>query len=168
MKLLFDENTIGRTLRRISYEIIEKNKDLDNLVILGIPTRGVVLGQRVVNNIKQIEGIEIPYGELDVKPYRDDLEHPLEKVLPNIDVKDKTVILVDDVLFTGRTIRAAMDAVMDIGRASKIQLAVLIDRGHRELPITANYVGKNIPTSTSESVQVKLMEVDGSEQVILD
>lgn len=168
MKVILDQNTIGRTLRRISYEIIEKNKDLSEVVILGIPTRGVTLAERVVENIKAIEGVEVPSGILDVKPYRDDLEEELEKILPNVDVVGKTVILVDDVLYTGRTIRAAMDAVMDIGRASKIQLAVLIDRGHRELPITANYVGKNIPTSNSESINVQLTEHDSVEQVVLD
>lgn len=168
MKVILDQNTIERTLRRISYEIIEKNKQLDELVVLGIPTRGTILSERIVNNIKAIEGVTLAHGELDVRPYRDDLEEELLKVLPNIDVKGKTVILVDDVLYTGRTIRAAMDAVMDIGRASKIQLAVLIDRGHRELPITANYVGKNIPTSKSESVHVQLMDHDGVEQVVLD
>jgi len=169
MKVIIDKETIKRTIKRISYEIIEKNKNLDDLVILGIKTRGVNLASRIVENILNIEGIELPNGILDISGYRDDLDiNPLNIKLPDLSVVDKTVILVDDVLYTGRTIRAAMDAVMDIGRASKIQLAILVDRGHRELPITANYVGKNIPTSRKEKVSVYFEEIDGKEQVELN
>lgn len=168
MKVIIDSQTIKRTVRRISYEIIEKNKDLNDIVILGIKTRGVNLANRIVENVEAIEGVKLPNGDLDITAYRDDLKDEIEVTLPELDVEGKTVILVDDVLFTGRTIRAAMDAVMDIGRASKIQLAVLVDRGHRELPITANYVGKNIPTSKSEKVSVLFEEIDGVEEVHLD
>ncbi|MFA5741762.1 MAG: bifunctional pyr operon transcriptional regulator/uracil phosphoribosyltransferase PyrR [Candidatus Izemoplasmatales bacterium] len=168
MKTIIDQNTIERTIRRISYEIIEKNHDLDNVVILGIPTRGVVLGQRIAANIKAIEGVEVICDVLNVRPYRDDLNKPLPKILPNINVTGKTVIFADDVLYTGRTVRAALDAVMDMGRPAKIYLAVLIDRGHRELPIMANYVGKNIPTSQNESILVQFVETDGIEQVVLE
>lgn len=168
MKVIIDSQTIKRTVRRISYEIIEKNKSLEDIVILGIKTRGVNLANRIVENIEAIEGVTVPNGDLDITPYRDDIEDKHEVTLPELDVVNKTVILVDDVLYTGRTIRAAMDAVMDIGRASKIQLAVLVDRGHRELPITANYVGKNIPTSKTEKVKVLFEEIDGLEEVQLD
>ena len=168
MKIIIDSETIKRTVRRISYEIIEKNKSLEDIVILGIKTRGVNLANRIVENIEAIEGVTVPNGDLDITPYRDDIEEKREVTLPELDVVNKTVILVDDVLYTGRTIRAAMDAVMDIGRASKIQLAVLVDRGHRELPITANYVGKNIPTSKTEKVSVLFEEIDGLEEVQLD
>lgn len=168
MKVIIDSQTIKRTVRRISYEIIEKNKDLNDIVILGIKTRGVNLANRIVENVEAIEGVLLPNGELDITAYRDDLKGDISVTLPELDVEGKTVILVDDVLYTGRTIRAAMDAVMDIGRASKIQLAVLVDRGHRELPITANYVGKNIPTSKSEKVSVLFEEIDGVEEVHLD
>lgn len=168
MKVIIDSQTIKRTVRRISYEIIEKNKSLEDIVILGIKTRGVNLANRIVENIEAIEGVTVPNGDLDITPYRDDVEVKHEVTLPELDVVNKTVILVDDVLYTGRTIRAAMDAVMDIGRASKIQLAVLVDRGHRELPITANYVGKNIPTSKTEKVKVLFEEIDGLEEVQLD
>ncbi|QVK21648.1 bifunctional pyr operon transcriptional regulator/uracil phosphoribosyltransferase PyrR [Mycoplasmatota bacterium] len=168
MKVILDKETIRRTVRRISYEIIEKNKSLDDIVILGIKTRGVNLAERIIENILAIEGVKLPYGDLDISSYRDDVEIKKDNVtLPELDVVNKTVILVDDVLYTGRTIRAAMDAVMDIGRASKIQLAVLIDRGHRELPITANYVGKNIPTSSTEEIKVNFQEIDGTEQVTI-
>ena len=165
MKVILDKETIKRTIKRISYEIIEKNRDLNDIVVVGIKTRGVNLAQRIIANIDSIEGVKVQNGELDIYAYRDDIENEVEVTLPNLDVLGKTVILVDDVLYTGRTIRAAMDAIMDIGRASRIQLAVLIDRGHRELPITANYVGKNIPTSNNEKVKVLFEEVDGAEEV---
>ncbi|XMB86913.1 bifunctional pyr operon transcriptional regulator/uracil phosphoribosyltransferase PyrR [Mycoplasmatota bacterium WC44] len=169
MKVILDKETIRRTIKRISYEIIEKNKDLNDIVLLGIKTRGVNLGQRILDNIDSIEGVKLQFGELDITGYRDDKEVSKANVeMPEIDVRGKTVILVDDVLYTGRTIRAAMDAVMDMGRAAKIQLAILVDRGHRELPITANYVGKNIPTSSSEKIKVFFEEVDLKEQVELD
>ncbi len=167
MKVIIDKETIKRTIKRISYEIIEKNRDLNEIVIVGIKTRGVNLAQRIVENIHSFEGIKVQSGDLDIYAYRDDIENEVEVTLPNLDVVGKTVILVDDVLYTGRTIRAAMDAIMDIGRASRIQLAVLVDRGHRELPITANYVGKNIPTSSKEKVKVLFDEVDGVEEVQL-
>ncbi len=169
-KVILEKEVIARTLRRISHEIIENNKDLNKLVIVGIKTRGAVMAKRLVDNIKAIEGIDVPFGELDITFYRDDLENrAVGPRLKGIDidfaVEDKIVIIVDDVLFTGRTIRAAMDAIMDLGRASKIRLAVLVDRGHRELPIRADYVGKNIPTSMNESVKVKFDEIDDNEYV---
>jgi pyrimidine operon attenuation protein/uracil phosphoribosyltransferase len=167
MKIILDQNTMERTIRRISYEIIEKNRDLSDVVIFGIKTRGIILGERITANIQAIEGVKVHFAPLNVRPYRDDLTEALPKELPDIQISGKTVILVDDVLYTGRTIRAALDAIMEMGRPSRIQLAILIDRGHRELPITANYVGKNIPTSHNEKVQVNFMETDGIEQVVL-
>jgi pyrimidine operon attenuation protein/uracil phosphoribosyltransferase len=169
-KIILEKEVISRTLRRISHEVIENNKDLNDLVIVGIKTRGAIMAKRLVDNIKAIEGIDVPFGELDITFYRDDIENRVEGPrLKGIDidfaVEDKVVIIVDDVLFTGRTIRAAMDAIMDLGRASKIRLAVLVDRGHRELPIRADYVGKNIPTSLNESVKVKFEETDNNEYV---
>jgi pyrimidine operon attenuation protein/uracil phosphoribosyltransferase len=167
MKIILDQNTMERTIRRISYEIIEKNRDLSNIIVFGIKSRGIILGKRIVANIEAIEGVKLPFEPLNVRPFRDDLKEPLPKELPSIDISGKTVILIDDVLYTGRTIRAALDAIIEIGRPALIQLAILIDRGHRELPIAANYVGKNIPTSRSEKVQVNFMETDGIEQVVL-
>jgi len=169
-KVILEKEVIARTLRRISHEIIENNKNLEDLVVVGIKTRGAIMAKRLVDNIKAIEGIDVPFGELDITFYRDDIENRVEGPrLKGIDidfaVTDKVVIIVDDVLFTGRTIRAAMDAIMDLGRASKIRLAVLVDRGHRELPIRADYVGKNIPTSMTESVKVKFEETDNNEYV---
>ncbi|MFS8631526.1 MAG: bifunctional pyr operon transcriptional regulator/uracil phosphoribosyltransferase PyrR [Bacillales bacterium] len=151
-------------------EIIEKNKGIDGCVLVGIRTRGIYLAKRLAERIKRIEGKTVPVGELDITLYRDDLtrngEDPLVKG-SNIpfDINNKKVILVDDVLYTGRTVRAALDALVDIGRPAAVQLAVLVDRGHRELPIRADYVGKNIPTSSSERIVVELQEVDGKEQV---
>ncbi len=162
-----DQSVIERTIRRLAYEIVEKNGDLSTVVLLGIPTRGVTLGKRIVDNIERIEGTTIPFEKLDVRAYRDDQKRTIEKVLPVIDVNDKTVILVDDVLFTGRTIRAAMDAVIDLGRPARIQVLTLIDRGHREFPISANYIGKNIPTSLNEKVRVRFIEDDQIEDVAL-
>jgi len=169
-KVILEKEVITRTLRRISHEIIENNKNLDDLVVVGIKTRGAIMAKRLVENIKAIEGIDVPFGELDITFYRDDIgdraKGPrLESVEIDFEVEAKTVIIVDDVLFTGRTIRAAMDAIMDLGRASKIKLAVLVDRGHRELPIRADYVGKNIPTSLDEKVKVKFIEIDDNEYV---
>ena len=166
-KVLMDQSVIERTIRRLSYEIVEKNSDLSMVVLLGIPTRGVTLGKRIVDNIERIEGMTIPFEKLDVSAYRDDQKRTIEKVLPVIDVSDKTVILVDDVLFTGRTIRAAMDAVIDLGRPARIQVLTLIDRGHREFPISANYIGKSIPTSLNEKVRVRFIEDDQIEDVAL-
>ena len=167
VKTLLDANTIERTIRRLAYEIVEKNKDLSQVVILGIPTRGLTLGKRVVDNIKSVEGFDVPFDQLDVRGYRDDEKRVSEKVLPHIDVLQKTVILVDDVLFTGRTIRAAMDAVIDLGRPARIQVLVLVDRGHREFPISANYIGKNIPTALKENIRVRFVEDDGVDEVLL-
>ncbi|WP_099158015.1 bifunctional pyr operon transcriptional regulator/uracil phosphoribosyltransferase PyrR [Virgibacillus ndiopensis] len=169
---VLDQPAINRALTRIAHEIVEKNKGGENLVLVGIKTRGVPITKRLQEKIKQIENITVPVGELDITLYRDDLEKSVENSEPelketNIEVEltGKKVILIDDVLFTGRTVRAAMDAVMDLGRPSQIQLGVLIDRGHRELPIRADYVGKNIPTSEQEIIVVHLNETDEADQV---
>lgn len=170
--VVMDEQAIRRALTRIAHEIIERNKGIDGCVLIGIKTRGIYLAQRLAERIEQIEGKAIPVGELDITLYRDDLtvkttdREPLVKgTNVPFDVTNKKVILTDDVLFTGRTVRAAMDAVMDLGRPAQIQLAVLVDRGHRELPIRADFVGKNIPTSSSEFIVVELTEVDELDQV---
>ncbi|WP_284140885.1 MULTISPECIES: bifunctional pyr operon transcriptional regulator/uracil phosphoribosyltransferase PyrR [unclassified Virgibacillus] len=164
---LLDHSAIHRALTRISHEILEKNKGGEDIILVGIKTRGVPLAKRLQDNIKRIESLEVPLGELDITLYRDDLEIAVESNDPElkdtnipIDITGKKVILVDDVLYTGRTVRAAMDAVMDIGRPSQIQLAVLVDRGHRELPIRADFAGKNIPTSDQEIIVVQLQETD--------
>lgn len=161
---------MNRALTRIAHEILERNKGGSNLVLVGIQTRGVPLAKRIQQKIKQIEDLIVPIGELDITMYRDDVKEKSEDpeiLSTNIEanIQDKTVILIDDVLYTGRTVRAAMDAVMDIDRPSQIQLAVLIDRGHRELPIRADYVGKNIPTAESEMIVVALEEADGQDEV---
>jgi pyrimidine operon attenuation protein / uracil phosphoribosyltransferase len=173
--VVLDEQAIRRALTRIAHEVIEKNKGIENLVIVGIKTRGIYIAKRLAKRIEQIEEKELPVGVIDITLYRDDLtkktpnEEPLVKGsdIP-VEITNKKVILVDDVLYTGRTVRAAMDAIMDIGRPASIQLAVLVDRGHRELPIRADYVGKNIPTSSSEKILVELSEVDGTEQVSIN
>ncbi|RDW18486.1 bifunctional pyr operon transcriptional regulator/uracil phosphoribosyltransferase PyrR [Oceanobacillus arenosus] len=164
---ILDAAAMNRALTRMAHEILEKNKGGDELVLIGIKTRGVPLTSRLQAKIKQIESIDVPVGELDITLYRDDLtkvnnseEPELKSTSIHNDITGKKVILVDDVLFTGRTVRAAMDAVMDIGRPSQIQLGVLVDRGHRELPIRADYVGKNIPTSDKEVIVVQLNEID--------
>lgn len=169
---LMNADDMRRALKRMSHQIIERNHGADNIVLLGIRRRGLPLAKRLAENIKIIEGVDVPVGELDITLYRDDLteiqEDPVvsgSSVPFNIHAKD--VILVDDVLFTGRTARAALDATSACGRASTIQLAVLIDRGHRELPIRADYVGKNVPTSKSEVVAVSVSEIDGEESVNL-
>lgn len=169
-KTVLDQSAINRALTRIAHEIVERNKGGEDLVLVGIKTRGVPLTKRLQEKIKQIESIEVPYGEIDITLYRDDLQteqEDAELIATNIaeDIKNKTLILIDDVLYTGRTVRAAMDAVMDIGRPAQIQLAVLIDRGHRELPIRADYVGKNIPTSKEEVIVVQLAEQDEQDEV---
>lgn len=167
---VLDEQAIRRALTRIAHQIIEKNKGVEDCVLVGIRTRGIYLARRLAERINEIEGRSIAVGELDITLYRDDLtkkaDNPLVKGsdIP-IDITNKKVILVDDVLYTGRTVRAGMDAIMDIGRPAAIQLAVLADRGHRELPIRADYVGKNIPTSSTEKIVVELMEVDEIDQV---
>ncbi|BDG48118.1 MULTISPECIES: bifunctional pyr operon transcriptional regulator/uracil phosphoribosyltransferase PyrR [Parageobacillus] len=170
--IVMDEQAIRRALTRIAHEILERNKGIDDCVLIGIKTRGIYLAQRLAERIEQIEGKAIPVGELDITLYRDDLtvktidREPLVKgTNVPFDVTNKKVILTDDVLFTGRTVRAAMDAVMDLGRPAQIQLAVLVDRGHRELPIRADFVGKNIPTASSELIVVELTEVDELDQV---
>lgn len=170
--IILDEQAIGRAITRIAHEIIERNKGIDECILVGIKTRGAFLAERLAGKIEQIEGKPIKTGELDITLYRDDLlykhdnEEPLvQQVDIRHDVEDKKVILVDDVLYTGRTVRAAMDAVMDLGRPASIQLAVLVDRGHRELPIRPDFVGKNIPTSSEELVVVSMQETDGKESV---
>ena len=161
-KEVVDAVTMKRALTRISYEIIERNKGIQDIVLVGIKTRGIYIAQRLAERLKQLEDIDVPVGELDITLYRDDVKDMEEPELHSSDVpvsiEGKEVILVDDVLYTGRTIRAAMDAVMDLGRPRKISLAVLVDRGHRELPIRADYVGKNIPTSKTEEIIVEMEE----------
>ncbi len=167
---VMDEKSMKQALRRIAHEIIEHNKGTENIVLIGIHTRGVPLSKRMQEYLKEIEGIDIPLGILDITLYRDDLiERHDQPVVHTTDVPfdltGKHVIVIDDVLFTGRTIRSAMDALIDLGRPASIQLAVLIDRGHRELPIRADYVGKNVPSSRSELVEVKLKEIDREDRV---
>ncbi|WP_249869852.1 bifunctional pyr operon transcriptional regulator/uracil phosphoribosyltransferase PyrR [Oceanobacillus saliphilus] len=169
---ILDTAAINRALTRMSHQILEKNKGGEDLILVGVKTRGVPLAKRIQDKIKQIEGIAVPFGELDITMYRDDLkkanisnEPEFKSATIDVELTGKNVILIDDVLYTGRTVRAAMDAVMDIGRPSRIQLAVLVDRGHRELPIRADYVGKNIPTSDKEIIVVKLVEIDEYDQV---
>lgn len=170
MKSIMDKAAMDRTLKRIAHEIIEHHKTMDNVVIVGIKTRGEYLANRIQDKIKQIESVDVPVETLDITFYRDDLsqksaEPTVEPMSMKVDLTDKDVIIVDDVLYTGRTVRAAMDAILDYARPARIQLAILVDRGHRELPIRADYVGKNIPTSKSEKVSVQLEEVDGEEGV---
>jgi len=167
-----DADAIRRALMRLSHEIVEKNKGTKDLCLVGIRTRGAVMAERLQKCIKEIEGSEVPVGILDITLYRDDLTlvatQPLVRETQiNFDISDKKLVLVDDVLFTGRTIRAALDALIDFGRPASIQLAVLIDRGHRELPIRAEYVGKNIPTSSSQNVKVVLSETDDEEDKVI-
>ncbi len=167
---LLDENAIRRTLVRISHEIIEKNKGIEDIVLIGIKRRGYPIAERIRDNIENIEGIRVPVGCVDISLYRDDITEIIENPKVNqidlgAEVRGKKIILVDDVLYTCRTVRAAIDAVIDAGRPLSIQLAVLIDRGHKELPIRADYVGKNIPTSKTEIVAVEIKEIDGSDSV---
>ncbi|MDF0643673.1 MAG: bifunctional pyr operon transcriptional regulator/uracil phosphoribosyltransferase PyrR [Nitrospira sp.] len=171
-KPVMDAGDIGRAVTRIAHEILERNKGVARLALVGIRTGGVYLGHRLVRRIRDIEGVTVPIGELDITLYRDDLalrkEQPvLRKTSVPFDISDKIIVLVDDVLFTGRTIRAAMDGLMDLGRPAEIQLAVLIDRGHRQLPIKATYVGKNIPTSRDEEIQVLLEEAGEEDRVVI-
>lgn len=170
--LVLDEQAIGRALTRIAHQIIEKNKGIEECILVGIRTRGIYLAKRLASRIEEIEGSPIPVGEIDITLYRDDLSKKTDNQEPlvkgsdiPVSISDKKVILVDDVLYTGRTVRAGLDALMDIGRPASIQLAVLVDRGHRELPIRADYVGKNIPTSSDEKIVVELAEVDKLDQV---
>jgi len=171
---IMDKDAIERSMVRIAHEILERHKGTESLAIVGIRTGGVYLARKLADNIAQIEGVEVPHGALDVTMYRDDIRKRVRKQPPgrteiDFPVDGLKVVLVDDVLFTGRTIRAAMDSLMDLGRPTMIQLAVLVDRGHKELPITADYVGKNVPTSRKESVKVLFSE-DGcpDEVVIMD
>jgi pyrimidine operon attenuation protein/uracil phosphoribosyltransferase len=169
---LLDADTISRTLMRMAHEILEKNKGTRELCLIGIRNRGVFIAQRLAANIKKIEDVEVPVGILDITLYRDDLtmvatQAQVHSTEINFDIENKTVVLVDDVLYTGRTVRAALDALVDFGRPRVIQLAVLIDRGHRELPVRADFAGKNIPTSRQEQVQVRLKETDGADEVVI-
>jgi pyrimidine operon attenuation protein/uracil phosphoribosyltransferase len=172
-KIVLDETEIRRTLSRMAHEIVERNKGLSNIVLVGIRTGGVHLARRLAAKLRDIEGIDLPVGSLDTTLYRDDLSGRKEprSLSPTeipVDITDKKVILVDDVLFTGRTIRAAMDEVIDFGRPSEIQLAVLVDRGHRELPIRANYAGKSVPTARTQTVKVLLEETDETDKVVIE
>ena len=169
---VMDSRKIKRALDRMTTEIVERNRDLNNLVIVGIRTRGVYLAKRIAKLIKDMEKIKIPVGILDITLYRDDYsgseeQRLVKKTEINFSVTDKDILLVDDVLFTGRTIRAAMDNLIDLGRPKTIQLLILIDRGHRELPIRADYVGKFLPTSRRELVQLRLDEIDHSDEVLI-
>jgi pyrimidine operon attenuation protein/uracil phosphoribosyltransferase len=170
--LILDKTGIDRALTRVAHEILEKNKGAGDLVLLGIQRGGVHLSKRLAEKIRQIEKVDIPVGSLDITMYRDDLATRKSQPVPqttdiSFDIQDKIMVLVDDVLFTGRTIRAALNSIMDYGRPKRIQLAVLVDRGHRELPIRADYVGKNLPTSAREKVEVMLAEDGGEEKVVI-
>ena len=169
-RVVMSSADVSRALRRVAHEILERNKGSQDLVLLGIPTRGVALARRLVHVMAEVEGRDVPCGALDITMHRDDLRrNPIRAIehtsIPAPGIDDKTVVLVDDVLFSGRTVRAAMDALSELGRPRAIRLAVLIDRGHRDLPIRADYVGKNLPTSSSERVQVRLAEHDGFDEV---
>jgi len=169
---IIDEQGLARTITRLAHEIIEKNKGSKNIVLIGMRTRGEFLAERIKAKISEIENFEPSFGILDVTLYRDDFRTRLKQPeisVTNItfDVNEKDIILIDDVLYTGRTVRAALDALMDLGRPNTIQLCVLVDRGHRELPIKADFVGKNIPTSINEEVRVRLKEIDGEDAVYL-
>ncbi|MGK9368154.1 bifunctional pyr operon transcriptional regulator/uracil phosphoribosyltransferase PyrR [Melioribacter sp. Ez-97] len=169
---IVDEEGLRRTITRLAHEIIEKNKGSKNIVLIGMRTRGEYIAERIKNKIKEIDNYEPPFGVLDVTLYRDDFRTRLkqpEVSVTNItfDINEKDVILIDDVLYTGRTARAALDAIMDLGRPNTIQLCVLVDRGHREMPIKADFVGKNIPTSINEEIKVKLKEIDGEDSIYL-
>ncbi|MBR3864568.1 MAG: bifunctional pyr operon transcriptional regulator/uracil phosphoribosyltransferase PyrR [Clostridia bacterium] len=163
---ILDEKAIKRTTIRLSHEIIERNKGAENLALIGIKTRGIPFAQRIANGILSVEGVKVPVGKLDITLYRDDLSTfsvlpTVNETLVDFDVNGKTVILCDDVIFTGRTARAAIDALLKLGRPKSIQLAIMVDRGHRELPIRPDFVGKNLPTSLAEVVCVKFTETDG-------
>ena len=177
MPVVMDADRIGRTLARIAHEIVERNKGVEDLALVGVRTRGVPLARRLARALKEITGDDVPTGALDITLYRDDLmrhavgPQPLvRKTEIPFSIDDRTIVLVDDVLYTGRTTRAALDALIDFGRPKAIQLVVLVDRGHRELPIKADYIGKNVPTSSRESVQVRLHELDGvnADEVVIE
>src|SRR6266705_103692 len=170
--VVMDADRIARTLTRIAHEIVERNKGVDDLALIGVRTRGVHIARRLARSLKEITGDDVPTGTLDITLYRDDLmrhavgpQPVIRRTESRFSIDDKKILLVDDVLYTGRTTRAALDALIDFGRPKGIQLVVLVDRGHRELPIKADYVGKNLPTSPSQSVQVHLTEIDGRDQV---
>jgi pyrimidine operon attenuation protein / uracil phosphoribosyltransferase len=175
MPVVMDSERVGRTLTRIAHEIVERNRGVDTIALVGVRTRGVPLARRIGANLKQITAQDVSTGALDITLYRDDLMRHVVGPQPIVrstdipfSIDDKDIILVDDVLYTGRTIRAALDALIDFGRPRTIQLMVMVDRGHRELPIKADYVGKNVPTSRRESVHVKLQEIDGLDEVAID
>lgn len=172
MKKVLDKDEIRRAITRISHEILERNEDYEDIIFLGVVNRGIELAERLQKKIFDIENIKIPVYKLDIRNYRDDLHLLNEEIenieLPDVDVNHKNVIIVDDVIYTGRTTRAALDAIVELGRPSKVQLVALIDRGHREFPIRPDYVGKNIPTSRDEKVGVKLTETDGTDEVYID
>jgi pyrimidine operon attenuation protein / uracil phosphoribosyltransferase len=174
MPVVMDADRVGRTLTRIAHEIVERNRTLDDLALVGIRSRGEHLARRLAEQLQQIAGRAVPTGALDITLYRDDLMRHAVGPQPLVrstdipfSIDDRILLLVDDVLYTGRTVRAALDALIDFGRPQAIQLVVLVDRGHRELPIKADYVGKNLPTSRGESVQVRLEEVDGDDEVVI-
>ena len=167
--VIMDENAVSRAIARISYEIIERNKGAENLCFVGILSRGVYIAERISGKVKELEGVSTEVGILDITSYRDDEKYSenVDRTDISFDVRDKRVIIVDDVIFTGRSARAAIDAVMKRGRPKSIQLAALVDRGHRELPIRPDYVGKNVPTSLDEAVKVMMKEADGEDKVII-
>lgn len=171
-KVIMDEQAIQRAMKRIAHEIIERNKGVEDVILIGIRSRGVPLSERIADEIKKIEGVEVAVGVLDITLYRDDLSQLGYQAIVQgtdipFDISGKTIVLVDDVLFTGRTVRAALDALIDMGRPKMIQLAVLVDRGHRELPIRADYIGKNVPTSSRETIVVKVSQVDETDSVLI-
>jgi pyrimidine operon attenuation protein / uracil phosphoribosyltransferase len=175
MPQVMDADRMSRALTRIAHEILERNRGLDEIALVGIRTRGVPLARRLARTLKEINGDEVPTGALDITLYRDDLmrnpvgpQPVVRRTEIPFSIDDRRILLVDDVLYTGRTIRAALDALIDFGRPRGIQLVVLVDRGHRELPIKADYVGKNLPTSLRQSIQVRLQEIDGADEVLLE
>lgn len=167
-KEILDAETMDRAITRITYEIVERNKSFDELVLIGIKTRGTYLARRIREKMQTFENISLPIGDLDTRPFRDDEKQTNDTTEIAINIEGKDVILVDDVLYTGRTIRAAIDGLMALARPSRVQLAVLVDRGHRELPIRADYVGKNVPTSHTEKVIVNMSEVDGQDGIMIE
>jgi pyrimidine operon attenuation protein/uracil phosphoribosyltransferase len=175
MPQVMDADRMSRALTRIAHEILERNRGLDELALVGIRTRGVPIARRLARALKEINGDDVPTGALDITLYRDDLmRHPVgpqplvRRTEIPFSIDDRKIMLVDDVLYTGRTIRAALDALIDFGRPRVIQLIALVDRGHRELPIKADYVGKNLPTSLKQSVQVRLLEIDGTDEIVIE